>query len=339
MSARHEAEEAARATVAALRGKAESVLRPLVRPGERCALLDFPNHGNVGDSAIWLGTRALLERLGARVVYASDCFTLRAATLRAAVGDGPIFIQGGGNFGDLWHYFQDFREHIVESFPESRIVQLPQSIHFEDGANLERVRRVFGAHDRLTLLVRERKSLELARTELGLPAVLCPDLAFGLGPLRRSSRPAHDLVVLARGDKETAGDRAAVHVGSGRVADWGDDDPLLGAVRAVVRRVLRPRLLGGLWGGVLPVYDAFARARLRAGVRLLSRGRVVVTDRLHGHILSVLLGVPHVVLDNSYGKLSHTLDAWTGHLPLVSVAGSPGQALELAHALTEHQDW
>jgi exopolysaccharide biosynthesis predicted pyruvyltransferase EpsI len=330
--------EAAAASVGAvlkLRKQAEDVLRSVVGPGESCALLDFPNHGNVGDSAIWLGTRALLQRVGMRVAYASDWLSLRPAILRKCVGDGPILLQGGGNLGDLWPQFQIFREHVIETFPHQRIVLLPQAIHFEHRDNLERARRVFAGHPRLTVMVRDRQSLEIARAGLSVEPILCPDFAFGLGPLRRVSPPRHDVLLLARGDKEKAGDRAAAHVfGAGtEVADWGEDDLVVGVVRAVTRRALRPRLLGGLWRHVVPVYDALARARLRAGIRLLSRGRVVVTDRLHGHVLCVLLGIPHVVLDNSYGKVRSLLDTWTGQLPLVSQARSPEQAEAQVRAL------
>jgi exopolysaccharide biosynthesis predicted pyruvyltransferase EpsI len=329
--------DAAVAAVETLRTEAENVLRSLVHPGEPCALLGFPNHGNVGDNAIWLGERTLLERVGARVVYTSDFLTLRAATLRAGVGDGPIFLHGGGNLGDLWPQFQRFSEQVIETFTDTRIIQLPQSIHFGDRDNLARARRIYGAHPRLTLLIRERQSLEIARSELALRAILCPDMAFGLGPLRRAAAPVHDLLLLARRDKEAAGERAAVHVAGGHTADWGDDDLLVGVLRALTRRALRPRLLGRLWHHVTPVYDAFASARLRAGIRLLSSGRVVITDRLHGHVLCVLLGIPHVVLDNSYGKVESTLDTWTGHLSLVSRADSPGRAQELARVLLGEQ--
>ena len=34
------------------------------------------------------------------------------------------------------------------------------------------------------------------------------------------------------------------------------------------------------------------------GFMYLSRGRVVATDRLHGHILSTLMDIPHVLIDN-----------------------------------------
>ena len=36
------------------------------------ALIDFPAHPNVGDSAIWLGERAYLRRRGADVAYTCD---------------------------------------------------------------------------------------------------------------------------------------------------------------------------------------------------------------------------------------------------------------------------
>jgi len=42
-----------------------------------------------------------------------------------------------------------------------------------------------------------------------------------------------------------------------------------------------------------------AGARLRRGCDVLSQGRVVIADRLHGHILSLLLGLPHVLMNNT----------------------------------------
>jgi pyruvyl transferase EpsO len=66
------------------------------------------------------------------------------------------------------------------------------------------------------------------------------------------------------------------------------------------------------------------------GCRTLAAGRVVVTDRLHAHLLSLLLGIPHGVLDNSYGKLFRFLDAWTGDAPGVHRFATAGEALEWA---------
>jgi exopolysaccharide biosynthesis predicted pyruvyltransferase EpsI len=65
-------------------------------------------------------------------------------------------------------------------------------------------------------------------------------------------------------------------------------------------------------------------------MRLISAGRVVVTDRLHGHILCLLLGLPHVLLDNAYGKISNFHRMWTDGVSDVVWAESPENALDLA---------
>src|SRR5262249_180799 len=67
-------------------------------------------------------------------------------------------------------------------------------------------------------------------------------------------------------------------------------------------------------------YTALANRQLRRGTQLLSSGRVVLTDRLHAHVIALLLQIPHVVLDNSYGKVSGFVEQWTGASRLVNVA-------------------
>jgi pyruvyl transferase EpsO len=47
-----------------LAARAHSVLAQHVARGQRFALVDFPNHSNVGDNAIWLGELAALRAIG-----------------------------------------------------------------------------------------------------------------------------------------------------------------------------------------------------------------------------------------------------------------------------------
>ena len=46
------------------------------------------------------------------------------------------------------------------------------------------------------------------------------------------------------------------------------------------------------------------------GVDFLSQFDEVITTRLHGHILSLLMDIPSVMIDNNYGKNSRFYDAW-----------------------------
>ena len=70
--------------------------------------------------------------------------------------------------------------------------------------------------------------------------------------------------------------------------------------------------------------------RTMIGFNFLTRGELVILDRLHGHILSVMLGMPSILIDNNVGKLSKYRNAWTSTCQLVKVASSAEEAKEMA---------
>jgi pyruvyl transferase EpsO len=327
------------AEAASLSREIDAVLEPLLPPGMRCALLDFPAHSNVGDSAIWLGEQAWLRRRGCELVYTCDTATYSPGHLARRDPD-VVLLHGGGNLGDFWAEHQRFRECVIESFPGRRMILLPQTIHFLHEANIAEARRVFGAHKSLTLLCRDRVSLEFARAELGCPCLLCPDMAFALGPcLPRPGAPEVDGVWLARTDAESRGRtdcQSVPQTASVERLDWLEEPAtaLSEQYQSLAGRLeLAPPDWPALADALLRTCEPLARERLERGCRILARGRVVITDRLHGHILCLLLGIPHVLLDNNYGKVGRFHRTWTRAWPLVRWAGSPAEAIELGRAL------
>lgn len=324
------------ALAARLARRIREVVGAVVAPATPCALLDYPFHANVGDNAIWLGEQRVLGALGARVLYTANLSAYDPDRLAARLaGRGTILLHGGGNLGDLWPEHQRAREEVVAAFPNYPIIQLPQSICFRDPAALRRAKAVFDRHPNLTLLVRDQNSLAIARNTFRARSMLCPDMALALGELKRSGRPRVDVVAVCRSDHETAA-RAL----PGRDAPWKCQDwvtvprGLRGGVWRALRRLHRyHRVLGRPAAGLYRFYGLLARQRLDYGRRLLSRGRVVVTDRLHGHLLSLLLGIPHVIMDDRYGKLRSFYETWTKPCPLGVFADSPGAAAEAVAAI------
>tara|TARA_A100001391_G_scaffold48774_4_gene29041 strand:- start:31021 stop:31677 length:657 start_codon:yes stop_codon:yes gene_type:complete len=72
--------------------------RQFIEPGERYALVDFPDHSNVDDSAIWLGELALLHEITGRFPsYVCSREDYDGDALKKSVPDGPIFSHGGSN--------------------------------------------------------------------------------------------------------------------------------------------------------------------------------------------------------------------------------------------------
>lgn len=304
------------------------------------ALLDFPNHGNPGDAAIWVGERRVVEDLfGARPAYSGGVGCFSADNLARRVGDGVIFLHGGGNFGDLWERHQLFREHVIRSRPENPIVMLAQTIHFESTTALDRARSVIDGHGSVTLLLRDDESAEIARREFSCPVQLCPDGAFGIGSLDRSRPASVDVLFLLRCDKEKKADVSVTGMSdSSFVTDWVQSRGTLWEWmdQSVRRRRsfgrIADRLLHGISGRL---GDSAGRSRLQRAVDTLSLGRVVITDRLHGHIISTLLGIPNIVLDNSYGKNRRYYETWSRADPMSAFSDDPSEALEKARKLAK----
>jgi len=296
-------------------------------PGDSVALLDCPVSANVGDSAIWLGETTWLEKAGKGVRYCCTVGSFDEDAFRRTAREAPILLNGGGNFGDIWRHHHAFRERIIDRFHDRRIVQFPQSIHFRDESRADETARIIERHPDFVLLVRDHPSLEFARRKFQCEVRLAPDAAFNLGPLHPNA-PVVEVLALLRTDEERGAGRASP--AGFAMEDWLDESRLRSRAAALLG--LASGAMRGPEQARLSRYDAVARTRLRRGIDQLSRGKVVITDRLHGHILSTLLGLPQALLDNEYGKIGRFLDAFTGGSDLVYRASSLADAAEWALA-------
>lgn len=301
------------------------------------AVLDFPRHNNAGDTLIWSGEIAQLGRLGLGVSYVADIGRYDQRALEIRLPDGPILLHGGGNFGDLWPQFQDERELVVRRNPNRRIVCLPQSIRFESLTRARLANSVLASHGGVIVLARDQLSLRRAQEQLpDVDVRYCFDAALGNTPMQAIDPPSIDVFVVQRIDQESAGKIRGFEKFDHKIGDWG----LRGGARAAwaanraplalykrLPQALRPTLQGLVDGR----YAQFVNLNLESARRLVSTGKVLVTDRLHAHVLACLLGIPNVVVDNSYGKIKPIFDEYTGAF---STAHYAGNAEEVEGALT-----
>lgn len=308
------------------------VIGPLLPAGSSVAIFDFPKYPNVGDSVIWLGVEKYLsEKVNAHIVAVDD----NTRALPALSDSTVILITGGGNLGDLWNSHQKYREAIVERYPGNRVIQLPQSIHFDEVENFERCRRVFSRHQDFHLLVRDSASYELAKRLNTGGVYLCPDMALALHKLPKTRDPVSDIFGLLRTDKEKArgDDLVADDIVTG---DWlSESASVVAKITAQLEKLQgkRDRRFPGLYGVKSKLYHAMANRRLLRGSNMLCSGRVVVTDRLHAHILCTLMRIPHVVMDNSYRKIGNFREVWNTGAGFCSEARTMGEAVELARRM------
>ncbi len=80
---------------------------------------------------------------------------------------------------------------------------------------------------------------------------------------------------------------------------------------------------------------------LHTGLYQMQQHSMIITNRLHGHILSVLLNIPHILLPGPYQKMEFFYKAWTRAIPFCRYVNKPEQLLpaikELQERYTEYQ--
>ncbi|GEL94448.1 polysaccharide pyruvyl transferase family protein [Cellulomonas composti] len=327
------------AILRAVRSRTVGVLAEVVGTGVPVAMLDVPNLRNVGDSMIWAGQRAYVRELGLDVVHTAGIASYDAAALRRKLPpDGVILLRGGGNFGDIWRGHQRHREQVSRDFRDRRIVQLSQSVWFGAPKAAANADRILGNHPDFTLLVRDLDSQQRAAEQVpSVRTVHCPDMALGWTPrVRRAGAGTAPVLVLARRDHEGVSglaDRAA-GLGGAEVLDWTSDrlDSPRRRLAATAPRVAarHPALGAGRIGRSLVARGLVGvnEANLRSAERLFAGRRLVVVDRLHAHVLAALLGIDHVVLDNSYGKIGAVVREYTGAFSTTTYTHDVDEALE-----------
>lgn len=317
------------------RSRLEALYGSHVSSGSEYALVDFPDHANVGDSAIWVGEIEILKSItGREPVYVSRHDNFELNKFNKACPKGVLFIHGGGNLGDIWPHHQVFREFLLNNVKDQPIVQLPQSAKFRDASGVKRFAALVAAHPDFHLYVRDTASLAFANENLVCNVKLTPDSAIGMGAQVRKDSVCSTLMLLRTDDEQAGYDFGALQTISGaQITDWLIDSPQLLKNKRFRRRALR------LWSGIdsnymrVRWYNYLATERVNRGLALLSRGRCVITDRLHGHILCTLLDIPHVALDNDYGKVSGYIASWTKSYAGLTVATNADEAASAAKAM------
>ena len=289
-------------------------------------LFNFAAFENKGDPAITVGELQLIRKLGLELVF--HCATPRcnektveyAQTLgkKYSTNEMVILMHGGGNL--LSYITEDFnRKLVLEKFPDFEVILFPQSIwHNASKEQTMLFQNVYSKHKHLTFLYRDRNSYNLGKKLfLHVKCYLMPDMAFHIGTTQRFIAPTHDILWLRRSDREST----MYEIPASRqnydviVDDW--------------LQWKTPRGNSQLEDPILIAAN---------GMMFLQRGRVVITDRLHGHILCVLCCIPHVIIDPVNKKISSYMQSWTGGIENILAAHSSEDALNKAIQLLRKLD-
>lgn len=258
-------------------------------------VLDLPEDNNIGDHFIYEGSLEFLNKLPWRKKYEASIRSFQQSKIGS---DDLILLQGGGNFGDLWPAHQKFREQIIDTFKENKIIILPQTIYFREQSNLSKAVSVFSSHPNLTICTRDQKSYELAQNNFDKNTILLlPDMASYIqcGLIRKRNHNFQKVLHMQRGDQELKRKLYLSYIKKLEIKDWP-------TYHSEYYKFLRAK-------------HKQHRFYLHEGIVFLANYDLIITTRMHGGILASLLGIPTIFLDNSYGKTRTYYESWMENMP------------------------
>lgn len=279
-------------------------------------LWGLPYYTNIGDTLIWEGEIELLKKTKGKckgVCAWNETFS------QPLDKDTIILISGGGFFGDLWRTGWEFALKTIENYKDHEIIVFPCSIYYEDPKVREEDVKFLSGIKKLTIYVRDRASLEYGKRYFKNEIRLIPDMAFCMSEKTllqwSKSLPTKNALYLKREDKESV---EAIDLGNTdhEVSDWITMTQPIEALDKFYRNLQRTRRLkrisGRLYNWVrhYMYYRRFRNILTEEGCRQLSSYQTIYSTRLHGMILSTMLGRDTYFVDNSYGKVKALYDTW-----------------------------
>lgn len=282
-------------------------------------LIGYPFLKNIGDHVLWEGCWKYLnerfhlitdeEMLKKYGPYNKVPDAAIDEFLSNLASDDLIFFKGGGYFNDYSEIFLMYVCSIIKRIKKQKAFFLPQSINFSKDSSLyKRLYSVF-LDKEVHIIVRENISHEISRKlfpSCGL--FLNTDMAFYLYPIETDislGGNSHGILFNLRNDGEE----------KRSLFDYLILNNILIPMIKTRTRVVVEDLMD--YGS--PHNHKFS---LDIAIHRTSAFNIIVTDRLHGHILALLMNKPSVLIRNNYHKNKSIYETWLADVSISQIANS-----------------
>lgn len=268
------------------------------------------DYGNVGDMGITIAQKKLIEDAfpDRKIVEIPmrNAYEYENDVKNILNEDDICTIIGGGNLGNIYLIWEERRRFIIDLFKNNKIVSFPQSIDFaetEEGKKeFQKSIDVYGSHDNLTIFAREQKSYKIMKENFKNPVVLVPDIVFYLKEnLNDIDVNRKNITLCLRNDGE-------------KVTDDNMDKKL--------EKLFKSEGFENIIITDTCVDKFLVNAKERNSIfeeclKKFTDSKVVITDRLHGLIFSIVTNTPCIAFNNSNKKISSTYETWLKNTNLV----------------------
>lgn len=258
---------------------------------KKAFLFGSPSHSNMGDQAqtycICKWIKKYYKDYNIIIFnYYSASNKILNSIKRNIQEDDLIFFHSGYHITDLYKE-KDIYIKILKIFPHRKIIIFPQTINFiSNNEDKERTIQAINNHNHIILCCRDNKSYENAKKYFSnCKLLLYPDIVTSLIGTLKFNNKREGVLFCIRNDVESLYTKDQINKLRTRLnVATNITDTTIKQNNFYIRKH-REKILKEMW-------------------EMFSRYKVVVTDRYHGTIFSLIAGTPVVVLSSTDHKLS-----------------------------------
>ena len=255
-------------------------------------LIGTPNHGNLGDQAIAYAEKEFLKNFFHDKNIAEVCMQDFAVDIDALYylikSDDIIVLHGGGNCGNFYMDDEMIRRYVVLRFINNKIILFPQSVYFTDNECGRKERdissKIYGSNKNFYLIARDAVSEEQLKNYFQNTIYRLPDVVLTL-PQWKHQNDKKGVLLCLRNDEEGILDNAQ---------------------QEQIENILKVRYESVKRTDTVIEYrnESFQREyELKHLLNEIGSAELIVTDRLHGMIFSIITETPCIVMPTFNTKI------------------------------------
>lgn len=273
-------------------------------------IIGVPEHGNRGDQAITLAEISFLSDVmpdsPIQLIPENQCLEHLICLKKVTDKYGNLCVfHGGGNMGELYPSQEKIRLTAVKKLKIAKIVVFPQSIDYTDNSkSVRKAKRIYESHKNLWIFTREEKSEKIRQKLFNCNGALVPDIVLSYKP-KLPDTERNGILFCTRQDKEK---NARTEILLEKLKDAAAES----SYKINFTDTYNPQYAAPYekqLDGLNKIWEEFKKSEL------------VITDRLHGMIFSVITGTPCIALDNTTGKVGNLYRTWLRSSGIIYISG------------------
>lgn len=292
----------------------------------RIFLFGIPKYMNYGDLGIAQAEKEFLHRYfpEKELISVSESRTdVQLKYLKRVISKTDIIaISGGGNMNDLYPFQDEMRIKIFKMFPNNRIISFPQSVAYNlSDTHSSFYNMIDSLKENTETFIFTRDKISFNFVEKNFPTnvnvFLTPDIALNLKNNEIVKRK-NIITTFLRKDSEKLENKEISQLVSKLDQDYiiKNSD----TVEAMWMHVITNKNLKKLVDNKLAEF---------------SSSKLIITDRLHGMIFSIVTGTSAIVFDNSNHKIKYAYEDWFTDIPYIYYADNYSDLYKLSKNIME----